>query len=189
MRSQECTLSQFADDTNWEEWLTHPEGCVAIQRGFSRLEKCADGNIIKFNKGKCKFLHLGRSSPRHQYLLGDAWLRRCFAERDLGQTQASSVSLPLGQLKVSWAASGKVLPAGPGKWSPLCLALGRPHLVCSVQVWGSSVQEALRHIGKNLMKGHKQYRGTGLSLCKEKMRELWLFSLEKRWLRVIFSMW
>lgn len=133
--SQECTLSQFADDTNWEEWLTHPEGCVAIQRHLGRLEKWADGNIMKINKGNYKVLHLGRSSSSTKICWGmpsiyveDVQLKRCFAEQDLGQTQASSVSLPI----VSWGASEKVVPAGPGKWLSPLLSTGKasPGVLC-----------------------------------------------------------
>lgn len=36
------------------------------QRDFDRLEKCADRNLIKFSKGKCKALTLGRNTPMQQ---------------------------------------------------------------------------------------------------------------------------
>ncbi|KAJ7415522.1 rna-directed dna polymerase from mobile element jockey-like [Pitangus sulphuratus] len=43
---------------------------AAIQRDLDRLEKLADRDLLKFNKGTFKVLHLGWNKPRHQYLLG-----------------------------------------------------------------------------------------------------------------------
>lgn len=42
------------------------------QRDSDRLEKCADRNLIKFNKDKCKVLKLGRNNPMHQEKLWEA---------------------------------------------------------------------------------------------------------------------
>ena len=39
---------------------------------------------MKFNKGKCKVLHLGRNHPRHQYMLGTVQLESNLSEKDLG---------------------------------------------------------------------------------------------------------
>jgi len=66
----ECTLSRFADDTKLGRVADAPQGCVAIQTDLYRLERWADRNLLNFNKGKCKVLHLGRKNPRHQYVLG-----------------------------------------------------------------------------------------------------------------------
>ena len=60
-----------------------PEGCAAIQRDLIRLEKWADRNLSKFNKGKCKVLHLGRNNSMHLEMLGAAQLESSFAEKDL----------------------------------------------------------------------------------------------------------
>lgn len=44
-----------------------PEGRHDVQRDLDKLRKSIHVNVMRFNRVKCKVLHLGRDNPQYEY--------------------------------------------------------------------------------------------------------------------------
>ncbi|KAK4806805.1 LOW QUALITY PROTEIN: hypothetical protein QYF61_005601, partial [Mycteria americana] len=177
----ECTLSKFAGDTKVGGVADMAEDRAAIQRDLNRLEKWADRNLMKFNKGKGKVLPLGRNNPRHQYMLGATQLECSSAEKDLGgpdghQVEHEPATCPChkeGKRRSVASRSRKTI-------LPLYSALVRSHLEYCVQFQAPQYKRDMDILKRVQQRATKMIKGLEHLSYEERLRELGLFSLEKR---------
>jgi len=123
---------------------------------------------MKFNKAKCKVLHMGQGSPEHKYRLGREWIESSPEEKDLGVLvdeklnvtwlcvlAAQKANRILGCIKSSVASRSREVTL------PLCSGETPPGVLCRLE---PSAQERHGPVGAGAEEGHKNDQRAGTLL-------------------------
>ncbi|GAB0179637.1 mitochondrial enolase superfamily member 1 [Grus japonensis] len=168
------------------------QGRATLQEDLNRLEELANKSFIKFNKYKCKVLHLGKHNPRMQHRMGSTWLEMSSVARDLGVLVDNKLNMSEECAAAAKKANRMLDCINKGITSrdkevinPFYSALVRPHLEYCVQVqfWSPLYKKDVDRLERVQRRATKMIKGLGSLSYEERLREFSMFSLEKRRLR------
>jgi len=181
----ECTLSKFADDTKLSGMVDTPERWDVIQRDLDKLERWACVNLYEIPQGQVQGSAHGLGNTLYQYRLGDEGVESRPAEKDLGVLMdekldnshpcvlaAQKANCILGCIRRSTASRSREVIL------PLCSGETPPGVLCPAPE--PTARERHGPVGVGQRRATKTIRGLEHFSCEDMLRELGLFSKEKK---------
>ncbi|RMC09602.1 hypothetical protein DUI87_13388 [Hirundo rustica rustica] len=129
-----------------------------LSRGTLTGLRGGSANLMKFNKAKCKVLHLSRGNPKHKYLLYEKWIESSPEDKELDMSHqcvlaAQKVNCILGCIKRSVASKLRQVNI------PLYSILVRPYLEYYFQILDPEHKKDMDHLDRVQRRVTKVIRG------------------------------
>ena len=185
-----CKVSKFADDTKVATSVIKSEGCIKIQNDLDKLLGWADKWQMNFNSKKCKVLHLGYSNKSFNYDMNGDWLESVDQEKDLGVIISSNLKVANQCLEANNKANKmlgiinrNVVYKSKEVISKLYNSYVRPVIEYCAQVWAPYLKKDLDMLERVQRRATRMISGFEGKSYEERLKELGMFSVERRFLR------
>ena len=183
-------ISKFADDTKLGGKALTIGDCESIQKDLDHLSIWSEKWLLKFNKDKCKVMHVGYNNLKHNYKLQGRNLIRVDEEKDLGVIVKSD--LKNGSQCMAASRKANIILGfiarnfdckTPEVITRLYTSLVRPHLEYAVQFWSPFYQKDQNKLESVQRRATKLVPGFRGLQYEERLKRLDMFSLKDRRIR------
>ena len=191
---QNSNIKIFADDTKVYNSVNNPENVNHLQNAIDNLFQWTQTWLLKFNKEKCKILHLGKNNEKNKYSIGQNNERITLDETDLEKDLGIFIDPNLdfkkhikNTVKKASFSSYKILKNFSFKSAsvliPLFKTLIRPVLEYGNTIWSNGIKKYMTKVENVQRKYTKHVKGLNKLTYEERLIKLQLPSLEYRQIR------
>ena len=185
-----CKISKFADDTKITGRVTYADEKALLQSDLDRLVNWSTKWQMTYNIDKCKVLHIGSNNNRTNYSMNNTEISKVNKEKDLGVIICNDLK-PGEHCKEVVKTANKIVGFIGRTFEfksekvivTLFNALVRPHLEYCVQFWSPYYRKDIDKLERVQRRATKLIPRLRNMPYEERLKELNLFSLEKRRMR------
>ena len=188
--SVKSRVSKFADDTKIYNQISTAADTKQLQHDIDRVFNWAEEWQMKFNVDKCKVINFGNSAFDRTYMIDGKILDSVSSCTDLGVLITNDLKSVKHIDKVVSTANrilGMIYHTVENRTKyiiiPLYRTLVRPHLEYCVQAWRPYLIKDIAKLERVQKRAVNMIRGLRAASYEGKLKELNLFSLEKRRVR------
>lgn len=183
-------IFKFADDTKLVITINDFKDNFKGQKDLDKLVGWCNRNDMNFNTQKCKVLHMGHKNSHFNYNMNGEWIESSCCEKDLGVhvderltfskqclESRNKANRMLGYIARNVSHKSKEVI------KRLYNAYVRPHLEYCVQAWSPHYRKDIEMLEKVQRRATKLINGFDRLDYESRLRELDMFSLERRYKR------
>ena len=177
----------FADDVKVFRRVRNIQDRNNLQDDLDKLDEWSRRWKLKFNREKCKVMHIGRRNPCYDYTMNNTILSTTSLEKDLGILISSDLKVSAQVAKAAAAANSML---GRIKRTFTCLdeetlpalykALVRPRMEFAIQAWSPSLRKDIVRLERVQRRATKLVRIIAHLTYQERLTHLNMTTLEKR---------